>query len=46
LVTIDTNNEVFFLKHVEKTPAILVYEKKGDNFWEVDPMLGQPLTPE
>jgi hypothetical protein len=27
LVQIDTNNEVFFLKHVERTPAILVYEK-------------------
>lgn len=36
---IDVRNELHFLRDIEKTPAFVVHERRGNFFWDVDPML-------
>ena len=35
VVKVDIFNEAHFLKHIEKTPSFLLYEKKGNSFWDL-----------
>ena len=44
LVKMDIQNEAHFLKDIDRTPAFIVYQKKGGNFWAVDIMIDTPLT--
>lgn len=44
VVKMDINNEVFFLKNVSKTPSFLIYEKKGNYFWDLDMKFNEPLS--
>ena len=46
VLKIDIRNEVHFLKQIDKTPSFLVYERKGNNFWDLDMKFSDPLTPE
>ena len=43
MLKLDINNEVHFLKDVEKTPSFVLYQRKGGNFWNIDVMLDNPL---
>ena len=42
----DIRNEIHFLKQIDKTPSFLIYEKKDNNFWDLDMKFGEPLTTE
>ena len=44
VVTMDINNEVHFLKNVERTPSFIVHDKRSNNFWELDMEFGKQLT--
>jgi hypothetical protein len=46
VVKIDINNEVLFLKQLEKTPSFVIYQKKGNYFWDLDLKLSQELSEE
>ena len=35
VVKMDIQNEVHFLKNIEKTPSFLLHEKKGNYFWDL-----------
>ena len=42
----DIRNEIHFLKQIDKTPSFLIYEKRDNNFWDLDMKFGEPLTTE
>ena len=42
----DIRNEISFLKQVDKTPSFLVYEHKGNFFWDLDMKFGESLSRE
>ena len=44
VVKMDIRNETHFLKQIDKTPSFLIYERKGNYFWDLDMKFGEPLT--
>ena len=46
VLKMDIRNEISFLKQVDKTPSFLVYEHKGNFFWDLDMRFGESLTRE